>query len=190
MHIFKKQTPSTFQGRRGAPRYHPASRRWHKHDRRAASFALTGENPSPTTWVHRRCLSIPTDSSRVQPCLVRQSAVASSGFHPPRFSGGWLTTSATASYSIVSGPSGIRTHDLLNAIEARSQLRHGPREPSGPGGIRTRDLFSAIEARSHCATGPGLKVAELYLSAYGLSRNAIFGAFLVQKSQKSPLHIM
>ena len=25
-----------------------------------------------------------------------------------------------------SGPSGIRTHDLLNAIETRSQLRHGP----------------------------------------------------------------
>ena len=65
-----------------------------------------------------------------------------------------------------------------------------PSRTSGPGGIRTRDLFSAIEARSHCATGPGLKVAELYLSAYGLSRNAIFGAFLVQSSQKSPLHIM
>jgi hypothetical protein len=25
-----------------------------------------------------------------------------------------------------SGPSGIRTHDLLNAIETRSQLRYGP----------------------------------------------------------------
>jgi hypothetical protein len=24
------------------------------------------------------------------------------------------------------GPSGIRTHDLLNAIETRSQLRYGP----------------------------------------------------------------
>ena len=29
-------------------------------------------------------------------------------------------------YSVFSGPSGIRTHDLLNAIEARSQLRYGP----------------------------------------------------------------
>ncbi len=27
---------------------------------------------------------------------------------------------------VVCGPSGIRTHDLLNAIETRSQLRHGP----------------------------------------------------------------
>ncbi len=25
-------------------------------------------------------------------------------------------------------PTGIRTHDLLDAIEARSQLRHGPTE--------------------------------------------------------------
>ena len=27
------------------------------------------------------------------------------------------------------GADGIRTHDLLDAIEARSQLRHGPTEP-------------------------------------------------------------
>ena len=56
------------------------------------------------------------------------------------------------------GPRGIRTLDLLNAIETRSQLRYGPvktatefysQNPfpstSGPGGIRTLDLFSAIE---------------------------------------------
>lgn len=54
--------------------------------------------------------------------------------------------------SWLSGPSGIRTHDLLNAIEARSQLRHGP--GSGPGGIRTRDLFDAIEARSQLRHRP------------------------------------
>ena len=28
------------------------------------------------------------------------------------------------------GADGIRTHDLLDAIEARSQLRHGPTEPT------------------------------------------------------------
>jgi hypothetical protein len=28
----------------------------------------------------------------------------------------------------VGGADGIRTHDLLDAIEARSQLRHGPTE--------------------------------------------------------------
>jgi hypothetical protein len=28
------------------------------------------------------------------------------------------------------GADGIRTHDLLDAIEARSQLRHGPTEAS------------------------------------------------------------
>ena len=27
---------------------------------------------------------------------------------------------------IIGGADGIRTHDLLDAIEARSQLRHGP----------------------------------------------------------------
>jgi hypothetical protein len=27
---------------------------------------------------------------------------------------------------ILGGADGIRTHDLLDAIEARSQLRHGP----------------------------------------------------------------
>jgi hypothetical protein len=29
---------------------------------------------------------------------------------------------------ISGGADGIRTHDLLDAIEARSQLRHGPTE--------------------------------------------------------------
>ena len=43
MLLFKKQTPSTNQGRRGAPRYHPASRGWHKPYHRAASIVLTGE---------------------------------------------------------------------------------------------------------------------------------------------------
>ncbi len=73
------------------------------------------------------------------------------------------------------GPRGIRTLDLLNAIETRSQLRYGPglRLPEriagqiletkssqaflqscGPGGIRTRDLFSAIEARSQLRYRP------------------------------------
>jgi hypothetical protein len=28
--------------------------------------------------------------------------------------------------SSIGGADGIRTHDLLDAIEARSQLRHGP----------------------------------------------------------------
>src|SRR5260370_29741286 len=32
----------------------------------------------------------------------------------------------------VGGADGIRTHDLLDAIEARSQLRHGPTEGTAP----------------------------------------------------------
>ena len=74
---------------------------------------------------------------------------------------------------VFSGPRGIRTLDLLNAIETRSQLRYGPlfsyQSPvisnqslvtnhwslvGGPGGIRTRDLFSAIEALSQLSHRP------------------------------------
>ena len=66
----------------------------------------------------------------------------------------------------VSGPSGIRTHDLLNAIETRSQLRHGPRLSliSGPGGIRTRDLISAIDARSQLRYRPGRAIIRYVLT--------------------------
>ncbi len=77
------------------------------------------------------------------------------------------------------GPRGIRTPDLLNAIETRSQLRYGPGTCSllifrpaawcpckewqqgqpgttvcGPEGIRTPDLLSAIEARSQLRYRP------------------------------------
>ena len=53
------------------------------------------------------------------------------------------------------GPRGIRTPDLLNASETRSQLRYGPRWTCGPEGIRTPDLLSAIEARSQLRYRPG-----------------------------------
>jgi hypothetical protein len=56
------------------------------------------------------------------------------------------------------GPRGIRTLDLLNAIETRSQLRYGPNIQffcgSGPEGIRTPGLLSAIEARSQLRYRP------------------------------------
>jgi hypothetical protein len=64
---------------------------------------------------------------------------------------------------VLCGPRGIRTLDLLNAIETRSQLRYGPSRrklatcagmTSGPEGIRTLDLLSAIEARSQLRYRP------------------------------------
>ena len=66
---------------------------------------------------------------------------------------------------VPSGPRGIRTLDLLNAIETRSQLRYGPKfsyytpfvKAGGPGGIRTLDLFSAIEARSQLRYRPATR---------------------------------
>ena len=86
-----------------------------------------------------------------------------------------------------SGPRGIRTLGLLNAIETRSQTAlwaHLSYQFSvirdqrmlatdngllittcGPGGIRTRDLFSAIEARSQLRYRPGQRIAFYLLCA-------------------------
>jgi hypothetical protein len=91
-----------------------------------------------------------------------------------------------------SGPRGIRTPDLLNAIETRSQLRYGPGfdfrlqiqdcrlaiwsinnqesaiiNPGGPEGIRTPDLLSAIEARSQLRYRPIFKVQGILPEAQG-----------------------
>jgi hypothetical protein len=38
----------------------------------------------------------------------------------------WGFSEVTSLLSSNGGADGIRTHDLLDAIEARSQLRHGP----------------------------------------------------------------
>jgi hypothetical protein len=83
------------------------------------------------------------------------------------------TARPNAEQFVFCGPRGIRTPDLLNAIEARSQLRHGPwlefsegsehtamwavslfTARSGPEGIRTPDLVSAIDARSQLRHRP------------------------------------
>ncbi len=95
--------------------------------------------------------------------------------------------------AVLSGPREIRTLDLLNAIETRSQLRYGPniarlRENSylfsnGPGGIRTLDLFSAIEARSQLRYRPVLHPD--FKSQYSNGLNRECQAFL--DSPKSAL---
>ena len=68
------------------------------------------------------------------------------------------TTFVNSAIALAGGPRGIRTPDLLNAIETRSQLRYGPGYYfslySGPEGIRTPDLLSAIEARSQLRYRP------------------------------------
>ena len=114
------------------------------------SITITGANRLQLNpWFHRKDLSRRMDGRRVQPrcsantCRAHtlSGSLADSLLLLPR------------SYTELSGgPSGIRTHDLLNAIETRSQLRHGP--SSGPGGIRTRDLISAIDARSQLRYRP------------------------------------
>ena len=47
------------------------------------------------------------------------------------------------------GPGGIRTPDLLNAIQTRSQLRHGPTPAGGKGypAGRSRRLAAGDEAQ-------------------------------------------
>ena len=48
-------------------------------------------------------------------------------------------SSASSLVSSIGGADGIRTHDLLDAIEARSQLRHGPT------GVNTQIDFTSVE---------------------------------------------
>ena len=98
------------------------------------------------------------------------------------------------SYLIVSGPRGIRTLDLLNAIETRSQLRYGPLfifvlsdspncKSGGPEGIRTPDLLIAIESRSQLRYRPINKAKNILLEALGDVKQTFipFGAFSFEK---------
>ena len=53
------------------------------------------------------------------------------------------------------GPSGIRTHDLLNAIETRSQLRYGPILPIVDlAGFEPATSSVRLMRAPNCATGP------------------------------------
>jgi hypothetical protein len=60
---------------------------------------------------------------------------------------------------LVGGADGIRTHDLLDAIEARSQLRHGP----------TAKLFSVYHNHL-CSDLPPERLAPGFLGLLGLSQ--------------------
>ena len=52
-------------------------------------------------------------------------------------------------------PSGIRTHDLLNAIETRSQLRHGPSiDQVDLAGFEPATSSVRLMRAPNCATGP------------------------------------
>jgi hypothetical protein len=52
------------------------------------------------------------------------------------------------------GADGIRTHDLLDAIEARSQLRHGPTE-------KKATTFPVLPGRApNCAIGSTEKLLK------------------------------
>src|SRR6185436_17824393 len=68
---------------------------------------------------------------------------------------------ANRSRRSIGGPRGIRTLDLLNAIETRSQLRYGPIcfgetyiVTSGPGGFEPSAFAVRLRRAPNCATGP------------------------------------
>ena len=112
-----------------------------------------------------RVIRVPTTPRRVRP--ERSAALCEARTTSPRsLADGLLLrlhaecVGAGLAPAPCGGPSGIRTHDLLNAIETRSQLRYRPSSACGPGGIRTPDLLSAIEARSQLRYRPN-KATEI-----------------------------
>jgi hypothetical protein len=163
------------EGASAVPPCLPAPKGW------AARCRANGRNPPPASHpVHRR--GLPQGAAgefSIWALPERQSLQRSAGAPAPwlwhaRAAPGWRLPGAPCqvhtlpgsladrllllpwpAIQLSGGPSGIRTHDLLNAIETRSQLRYGPLMITcGPGGIRTRDLFSAIEARSQLRYRP------------------------------------
>jgi hypothetical protein len=88
----------------------------------------------------------------------------------------------------LSGPSEIRTRDLLNAIETRSQLRYGPilffqtlkvletfrvlcySASVDLGGFEPPASSVRLRRAPNCATGPFQRVQRFYLREGGMSR--------------------
>src|SRR5260370_17540048 len=78
----------------------------------------------------------------------------------------------------VGGADGIRTHDLLDAIEARSQLRHGPTEGTAPilasrPSLRLR-LHSVGRKQAQGRRGAALLVFVVSLGCAGTDRLVVF----------------
>ena len=69
-----------------------------------------------------------------------------SGLTPAKYSKGEIAS------PYMSGPRGIRTPDLLNAIETRSQLRYGPLVDLG--GFEPPTSSVRLRRAPNCATGP------------------------------------
>ena len=88
--------------------------------------------------------------------------------------------------ALKSGPRGIRTLDLLNAIETRSQLRHGPiiLFASSEHRLSLSTVHCLVDLRGfepltfsvrlrrapNCATGPFTRRSVFYCTHYGMSR--------------------
>src|SRR5258706_13604715 len=76
-------------------------------------------------------------------------------------------------FNLFGGPRGIRTPDLLNAIETRSQLRYGPGIIMNTfvdlRGFEPLTFSVRLRRAPNCATGPNSKCRVFYLSGFGMS---------------------
>jgi hypothetical protein len=115
--------PSPVQGRRVSPRYHPAC-----PETGPLGLTLTGETrrrlglkPGFTGEACSKGRSQTWSGQASSTWALRGAGWARTSLS--QLAGGWSTTPANT----FGGPREIRTLDLLNAIETRSQLRYGPR---------------------------------------------------------------
>ena len=114
----QRKIPPSVQGRREAPRYHPACLR----ESRPLGRANGRSAPGYWDFTGRACPGM--DGRRVRPGDAPRASCRASTF-PGSLTDGLLLL-PWPHIELSGGPSGIRTHDLLNAIETRSQLRYGP----------------------------------------------------------------
>ena len=152
--VLEIKKPSIRSGTKGlAPWYHPD-----QHRRVGPCRSLCAVSGAPSAIMH----AAQAADRRVGPL---GGLDAQPGLHYPRLAGGWLTTPAHCTYyvwaeklPVVGGPRGIRTLDLLNAIETRSQLRYGPRMvvkvTVDLEGFEPSTFSVRLRRAPNCATGP------------------------------------
>ena len=91
----------------------------------AQGIRLWGISANISEWVPG-VRSLPALSGMVDRAKVAKISVSERPETVTQVTGTFCNPCLRAGPKIFGGADGIRTHDLLDAIEARSQLRHGP----------------------------------------------------------------
>ena len=149
------------QGRSISPRYHPgchlpaSSVRYNGLTRARLLKRFT-----PPAWLNMQ------PEWRVRPYVLRWHLADSHPFH--RLSGGWLTAPFLAVNFV--DPEGFEPSTFSMPLRRAPNCAMGPYIPNGPGGIRTLDLISAIDARSQLRYRPVFRAEEFYPFALCVSR--------------------